>query len=154
MLGEASGEVSRGGTVDKLDDLLDQRPIVRHLEHDHVLVGIGPKVGLAGGREVQQDLARRLIDEHVLPLSEADPDVSHDLESGHDEGLVLLVGPGWAVPWRGNAGRADDLSAVCCAGGYDAFGGVGVEACYVAVGCFDESVADRGHFGGQMLKLM
>lgn len=154
MLCEASGEVPRGGTVDKLHDLPDQRPIVRHLEHDHVLVGVGPKVRLAGGREVQQDLARHLVDEHVLALGEADPDVPHHLEPGHHEALVLLVGLGRAVPWRGHAGRADDLSAVCCAGGYDPFGGVGVEACYVAVGCFDECVADWRHFGGETVELV
>lgn len=41
----------------------------------------------------------------------------------------------------------DGLFTVGCATSYDSFGSVGIETCYIAVGCLGEFVADRRHFG-------
>lgn len=112
QLRKARGDVPCGSTVYELHDLLDLRSIVRHLKHDHILVGVAAKVRLAGRRQMEQDFARYLLNEHALFLGVPDPYVSHHLGSRHNEGLVFLAGPRWAVPrWR-DAGRTDGLFAV------------------------------------------
>lgn len=153
MLREARSDILRGSTVYELHDLLDLFPIVGHLKHNHVLVGVGAKVRLAGRREMQQDFAQHLIDKHVLSLGEGDMDVPQRLESRHDEALVFLVGLRWTVPWRRDAGRMENLLAVCGATGYDSFGSVGVESCHVAIGCLDKGVTYWRHFGGNLVQM-